>query len=377
MSCAFALCRDVVMKSVQLESMRGIAALAVAFYHSCFIAAPRSDIVMNSVFFVDFFFVLSGFVMALAYHARIWQGMGLTEFLVLRLGRLFPLHAFAMLLWVVWLALYPPELRGLNQTWQNFLANLLLVNAEGLTPSLAWNYPSWSIGAEMVAYLSFWGVAVALGRRLNLWVALAISGLAYAVLFWAGDTVHRTFDYGAVRCVGGFYLGVAVFCLHKKAAERLRPGTAVECAVLAAGLALLSHAPGDMAVELLTIVWFGVAVFVFARSGGAVSHLLAWQPLVFLGQISYSVYLLHALAYEVAFHLSQAPLLLVDSAIDTARNYRLTPFAPLINLAILGGVILCSWCSWQRIEEPGRRWSKAFAARLRARATARALPRGI
>src|SRR6266516_6694053 len=82
---------------VVLDSWRGIAACLVALFHlDAYSHLYDVPFLRNSWLFVDFFFVLSGFVIAANYQQRLLDGFGVGRFLLLRLGRLYPLH-FAML----------------------------------------------------------------------------------------------------------------------------------------------------------------------------------------------------------------------------------------------------------------------------------------
>src|SRR5712691_8834418 len=82
---------------VVLDSWRGIAACLVALFHlDSYSHLYGVPFVRNSWLFVDFFFVLSGFVIAANYQQRLLDGFGIERFLLLRLGRLYPLH-FTML----------------------------------------------------------------------------------------------------------------------------------------------------------------------------------------------------------------------------------------------------------------------------------------
>ena len=83
---------------VALDSWRGLAALGVAAYHLegggiLFDGPPITN--MNS--FVDFFFVLSGFVLAAAYGERLVQRFPIGRYMLLRLGRVYPLHLVMVL----------------------------------------------------------------------------------------------------------------------------------------------------------------------------------------------------------------------------------------------------------------------------------------
>jgi len=123
----------------------------------------QSSVIGGAFLFVDFFFVLSGFVMAEAYSARIEDGRAFREFMVRRFGRVWPLHAAIL---VAFLGLELSKLALVRLTAlqfanapftasmapEGFLPSLLLVHAMGLLKELTWNGPSWSIGAEFWTY---------------------------------------------------------------------------------------------------------------------------------------------------------------------------------------------------------------------------------
>ena len=130
----------------------------VALYH--FPATgwiETNSIINNSRMFVDFFFVLSGFVIAANYTNRLETPEQARKFMWLRIGRLYPLHVAILLAFVgyevVKLAfgqddafLFPNDTASLAQ-------NALLIHGLGTTSELTWNWPSWSISTEMAAYL--------------------------------------------------------------------------------------------------------------------------------------------------------------------------------------------------------------------------------
>ena len=76
-----------------LDSLRGVAALGVAAYHIHGDGLLfNSALVRGGWLWVDFFFVLSGFVIAASYDERLAQGFAVGRFMVLWLGRIYPLH---------------------------------------------------------------------------------------------------------------------------------------------------------------------------------------------------------------------------------------------------------------------------------------------
>jgi len=169
---------------------------------------PSSLLVRNAGSFVDFFFVLSGFVIAIAYRERLERG-AIGMFLLRRIGRLWPLH-LATLLATMLMAL-AGGLVGLGVDgffWPAVPANLTMTHGWGLVDRLTWNGPSWSISTEMFAYLLFALLAWRIhGRALDIACALVLAA-SFLVLLWAGRGFQPTFDLGAIRCVFGFMAGV-------------------------------------------------------------------------------------------------------------------------------------------------------------------------
>src|SRR5579862_6600339 len=145
------------MRLVALDSLRGVCALMVALMHvNSLNHISQATIVQQSWLFVDFFFVLSGFVIAFTYLDRIESRAALIEFAIRRFGRVWPLHAGILLLFVMseCLKLGLSQVGGLPthvpafggaRTLDAIGANLILVHALGLYHVLTWNGPSWSI----------------------------------------------------------------------------------------------------------------------------------------------------------------------------------------------------------------------------------------
>ncbi len=87
---------------VALDALRGLCAIFVCLFHFHSTSTIFSgSFVRSSWQFVDFFFVLSGFVIAANYRSRLQDGMPIGRFLGLRLGRIYPLHVFVLGLFVI------------------------------------------------------------------------------------------------------------------------------------------------------------------------------------------------------------------------------------------------------------------------------------
>src|SRR5512140_3679493 len=289
-----------------LDGWRGVCACLVVFFHVHAHSPIYSwPLVRNSYLFVDFFFVLSGFVISLNYGSRLDSWERVKRFLVLRLGRVYPLHAFMLLCFIAWetarlAAGHPgpgktPAFIGEFQP-VSVLTNLFLIQSLNIHDGLSWNGPSWSISTEMWAYVVFAIVSLWLGLR-NWMLLLAVIALPLLLSQLSHTGMDTTFDYGLLRCVFGFALGVACHRIYDL--RPARPGarhpllmTGLECLTVAGVIGYVWMA-GTSGWSFLAPFVFAAAVLVFAAEAGAVSRLFRWSWVKWLGTHSYSIYLTH------------------------------------------------------------------------------------
>lgn len=344
-----------------LDSLRGVCACMVVLYHLRPDAWLTSlALARNGWLFVDFFFVLSGFVIAASYGDRLAQGYPIARFMALRLGRVYPLHLFAIVLILgVNLIATGAALFG-EFDLPTLLANLLLLHSFGVTDRLSWNGPSWSIAAEVWAYLSF-ALLIAWRKRIEWRVfgVLAASSLG-ALVIWSEADLATTYRLGFIRCLFGFSLGVLVWLAHKR--RQLSGSTLVEAAVVAlVGLYVALVAEGPL--TYLAPPAFAIAVFVFADEGGAISKLLRSRPFRLVGLLSYSIYMLHHFALARYFDLlgaigrwSGVALVAGDGQSLNASQSGL--LIELLTLGALAFTIFLAWFGWRFVETPARAWSR-------------------
>jgi len=152
---------------VVLDGWRGICAMFVAMVHidvlGHFFYWP---IIRNGHFFVDFFFVLSGFVVTHAYGHRLTDARATGRYVVRRIGRLWPLHAAVLVAFVaaefglallgrMGIQLSNKPLFSGPTSIEAIGTNLLLIQALGMHPWPTWNAPSWSISVELYVNILF------------------------------------------------------------------------------------------------------------------------------------------------------------------------------------------------------------------------------
>lgn len=286
-----------------LDAFRGVAALVIVLLHARH-SFPTAWIPADEHIYllVDFFFVLSGFVISHAYLQRLGTREDVAVFITRRVGRVWPLHAVLMvvllaieLLKAIGNGLGVISLRPFEgfSDIDNFVEGLLLFNSFGLTHELSWNVPSWSISAEMMAYLVF-ALMVYLALPLRI-TALALVALAIGVMVAAGAPgLTGTYEMGLPRGIAGFFAGCLTYSVHSNA--RLR-GPAMLWAVLEllvlAGVILFLSLAKESVLSYLAPLVFSLAVYVFAADSGVISKVLRLDVFAFLGRISYSIYMTH------------------------------------------------------------------------------------
>ena len=291
-----------------LDSWRGVCALLVALFHMP-LAGPVGEnaFVRGSFLFVDFFFVLSGFVIAHACTEKVGTGQGLARFMVTRFGRLFPLHAFLLAAFVGFelVRLAIPSLAGGQPPFSGAFSldtlpdNLALLHGLGMHDHLSWNAPSWSISTELFAYVFFGLAVLLLGRKSLALFALAVIAGPLVLFTYSPDFMDATYDLGLFRCLYGFSAGVLTHALlagkidsGPKTREALWTWTFAELTLIGAVILFVATA-SKHAGGLLAPLLFAFAVALFAHEGGYVSRLMKTKPLLLLGTISYSIYLTH------------------------------------------------------------------------------------
>ncbi|HVF95421.1 MAG TPA: acyltransferase, partial [Sphingomonas sp.] len=231
-----------------LTAARGIAAWLVVLYHIrgsiAGLPAPLALFLAKGYLAVDFFFLLSGFVIWLSWHERLRDSgtAGIPRFLQKRIARIWPLHA-VMLAAATALALLLATTGRPDPAFPftELPLHVLLVQNWGSTGTLRWNDPAWSISCELAAYLLFPLLAIALDwRKLAAPACIALALLLLIALHWImrdqpdlGSDIPR---FGLARCVFEFTAGTIVAALWQRARSAWLP--TIAAAGLLAGWAV-------------------------------------------------------------------------------------------------------------------------------------------
>jgi peptidoglycan/LPS O-acetylase OafA/YrhL len=302
-----------------LTSLRGIAALWVVLYHYSVQCFPNLDatqythLVHKGYLAVDMFFMLSGFVMTHVYHRAFSESVTqhYRSFIVARIARVYPLHVLVLLLFVTTAIaahfasgaslsrLDDIPLRG-SESVTAFAANLFML--QGLNASqLSWNYPAWSISVEFVAYLLFpfalpaiWRASDSTKISIALCLLVALTVLAFLS---KGNFDQWDGPITLLRCLPEFILGTLLYCAFRAAPRNswLNQDAMALLVVAAIVVCLQVDAP-----DLLITCLFGAFVLIAVLNAGIFSEWAQAAPLLWLGDVSYSLYLLHGFVQFLA-----------------------------------------------------------------------------
>lgn len=290
-----------------LDALRGLAALVVVFYHAP--AYLNFDLPFGFLA-VDFFFCLSGFVIAFSYEERLRSGLGPGRFILLRIIRLYPLYFLATILTLMRMPFIHARWDAVHRHPGPFaaLVTMALLFVPNFTfPAKPFNFlypfnaPAWSLFYELAANLLFAFVIVR--RYAMILLALAASaGLGWMALLAIrfrtlnlGD-VASGFAGGSARVAFSFSAGFFIYRAVRRTPWRLRGKPAgVACVVLGVSLCMMLSLslPWNVAVlyELLFVLLLSPAL-VYAGSLVSVPRSLV-RLSVFLGEVSYPIYMLH------------------------------------------------------------------------------------
>ena len=292
------------MRFQSLDALRGFAAIVVAIFH--FSSGWAGYLA------VDFFLVLSGFVLS---HGYLYgkKNTSFSEFLSHRLARLYPLHLFTLFTFIaVFYSTRGSFPHSEDGTWFTFLQNLVLLQNVGLNPSgLTYNYPSWSISVELWVNIAFF---LFISTKTSTWKLILASVVGLSAI-WAGtghlDTHAANYigfvNSGLVRGMSSFLLGIVAYRIYRRITDTQRlEGTfnlkELLCILLVVVTVFLRDSKTSQ-LDFAAPFVFTIIVVVFAFEKGYLSVLL--RKFSYLGDISYSIYLNHVTVLLIAHYLQK------------------------------------------------------------------------
>jgi peptidoglycan/LPS O-acetylase OafA/YrhL len=329
-----------------LTALRGIAALLTVIFHvdvwignggGMLLPTAATGLLHRMYLMVDFFFILSGFIMYHVYGD--WFKTTVTadtfkQYIKARFARVYPLH-FLMLFVIMLtfmlarrLGIPPiPTLEAENNTY-SFITNLLLLQSMNVHNSFTWVHASWSISTEWWMYMVFpflmisfsklntggrvliMGLCV-VGYWMITFVILPIvtlpQGLEFMRIVPSEVSINVSYQYGFVRCFLGFVLGMVVYQAFLLEWGKRFFSNGYVLMLFTLGLLMCFHLNLPDAISVLFLPFI---ILASAYGSDTINRVLASKPLQKLGDWSFSIYLVHQPLILLLFVIvmgSQAP----------------------------------------------------------------------
>lgn len=286
-----------------LTSLRFIFAMMVFGAH-CYVL----DNFFNSHFFkegfvgVNFFFVLSGFIIAYNYQYKLEENkIDKKTFWVARFARVYPLHWLTLLIAAI-LGNYVTA-SGIMDWLAHFLTSLTLTNAyiPKMDYYFSFNSPSWSLCCEQLFYFCFpLIIPLAKNYKRLLYVFLVMAVVVVIGMHLTPEEYIRSYWYvNPIARFPDFILGMLLFRLYEYLQEKNIPkhlGGIIEIISITVFSVFYMYASEIPKVYRYSCYyWLPVALIIisFALQKGFISRLLNNRLMVTGGEISYSFYLIH------------------------------------------------------------------------------------
>ncbi|WP_375444627.1 acyltransferase family protein [uncultured Fibrella sp.] len=372
-----------------LTPLRGIAALLTVIFHvdlmlgnggGMLLRFNDTRLISRMYLMVDFFFILSGFVMCHVYGQ--WfsdrvQMVDFKRFTIARFARVYPLH-LAMLCAVLlifsvsgWMGIPQNPIIQTENSLFSFVTNLLLLQSMNLHHWFSWDHAAWSISTEWWMYMLFpflvrpfmklrsvGRVAVVIGCFLG-YAGITVYILPFVTYpaslpFFKYDptdnSINVAYQYGFLRCLFGFVLGMMMYLGYRENWGKAWLANGYTLIGLTLGLGSCMH----LAIpDVFTVSFLPLLLLSAAYGSQRTNALFGAKPLQRLGDWSFSIYLVHQ------------PLLFVIGSIMAYQTLG-QPAVPgpptkpdmltgwLMCLAFIGLTLLVASLTYRFVEVPAR-----------------------
>lgn len=361
-----------------LDSFRGLAALFVVLHHMHFVGSiSEHSFFKHSFLFVEFFFILSGFVLAHAYAYK--KNLQFKDYFIARTFRIFPLHLVVLipfiLLELLKLLVHQTIMPLHTIPFENamspseILPNILLLQAWlPFAHTISFNPPAWSISIEYYMYMIFF-VTLLLKSPLKIlsWFFISMTMFYFIIIGFNVDPV-------ILRGLSAFFLGILVYVSYKKLSTKIKISslyfTLLEGILLflvpyLLTLHIVSYKP------LIMTGLFSFIVFVFAFEKGLLSSFLKHKIFLYFAKLSYSIYMTHVfilfsflwliILIEKIFKIELTPMIGNIVYIDLGTAL----YNNLLIVFLLAVIVFVSHFTYKYVEQKGQAFGKSLKERLK------------
>lgn len=293
---------------------------------------------INAYIAVDFFFILSGFVLSYVYKQALSEGkINNTIFSLHRFVRMYPLH-LATLIATFFIYYFLYNGFPFDRPLYSGVANLALMHGMGMTSDWSWNDPSWSISVEFWASVLMFKILV---QKFSNTALFFFSFVCYTIVFNKHNSLMASFDFsyfylssGFLKCIGGMALGILLYNLaDNKKTQTQQPKIATSLVDGLIFLIIMIFMCVNISVprvDILMIVFAALLIYRLHTKNSFLRKIIETKPFNFLGKVSFSLYLIHT------------PIMLVLGKIPQYANLPLgIRFIVFLSITLSISYVLC------------------------------------
>ncbi|MFW9260819.1 acyltransferase family protein [Nostoc sp. CALU 546] len=365
-----------------LTSLRGIAALFVVVHHFSYYTLPKtgstlsaySDFFKNGYLWVDFFFILSGFIMTHVYAGDFSlkvNSPNYRSYLLSRFARIYPLHIFILFLFVgleiIKIFLLPTSAFTGKFNLTALFANVFLLQAFDLNcPPLFWcdtywNEPAWSISVEFVVYCIFPFLLFLLLKNSPkndlIIYSFTLLSILLLIAFTRGNLDSIIGIPSIARCGLECVLGIITYKVYYRGDYKKYFNLNLLAIIAITWIILIMNYYWSYWRSLhdwLVLPAFCLLILaVSVKNNGVISRFLSSRLMLYLGTISYSIYMIH-------WFLQELLKIFWIYEFNKAFGKGFTEYETLTSLGVfLMIVLLTASLTYRFVEVPARNYLKS------------------
>lgn len=348
----------------QLTSIRGIAAWWVVLFHSQMLfddslPPALANVIAHGYLAVDLFFILSGFVIYLNYNSKVASGFPASAiaFYLNRFARIYPVHLLMLgsylLLAGAFVYFSKSGVTPDSYSAKSFVESVFLIHAWFGT-GMSWNVPSWSISAEWFVYLLFPLITLILRKHLKTMLShIAISAFILALIYCTYSAMDVNslgtdiLSMALIRVCFEFLLGTIIgsaYVSHLAFLKQYKKWILIAFAVIS-----IIYVNFDIKDYVLFPAAFFFLIIYMCVEDSILQTVFSNRVLVYLGEISYSTYMVHYLVYDLF------KAVWVSESSNVNQGYLALSFL---------AVLLMSMLTYHFVEMPSQKYLRGRLVRL-------------
>lgn len=294
------------MNIPQLTFTRFIAAIAIVAFHYFGLHYPFNipeikKFVDFSYIFVSYFFVLSGFILVIS---RSESKIDFIPYIIKRIGRLYPIYLFALLLTVISSLIFQPNFKTVFDCRQLFSEIFMIQAWFPMFANNVYNYPSWSLSVEILFYVLFPSLLYLMNSfkdfsKIVIYLSLYTISISIYIYCFNHNIGKLFINYFPPLHLSSFLAGMIggiFFIKYKLIIDKYKNTINVFTLLSVSILIILIHFENNFIQNysrngLLSPI-FLMIIFSICLLTGKIANILSSKYLIFLGEISYGIYIL-------------------------------------------------------------------------------------